>query len=411
MSNVYFEHELENGLHLLVEPMPGVSSAAFTFLAPAGSAYDPSEVAGCADLLSGLTPRGAGDLDSRALTVALDKYGVQRSESTEIIHTSYSAVALAKNLEPGLRLIADIVRRPRLEPEHLEFCKATALQELQAIEDEPSQKLMIELRSRTLPSPLGNPTLGNAESVARTTIDDVVAFHRRNYRPNGAILGVAGAVEFDAIRAQVERLFADWTPAPVHELSVGEITPSRGHLLSEKVQTQIGVSFPAVSYSDPDFFNAHGAVGVLSGGMSSRLFTEIREKRGLCYSVSASFHAMKDLGVMFCHCGTTNERAAESLEVLLAELRRLRDGITEDEVRRVKAGLKASLVMQEESTPARSSVLARGWYHLGRVRTLAEVAREIDRLSPKRILEYLERHPPREFTVLTLGPEALEVTV
>ena len=97
--------------------------------------------------------------------------------------------------------------------------------------------------------------------------------------------------------------------------------------------------------------------------------------------------------------------------MLLAELRRLRDGITEDEVRRVKAGLKASLVMQEESTPARSSVLARGWYHLGRVRTLAEVAREIDRLSPKRILEYLERHPPREFTVLTLGPEALEVTV
>src|SRR5258708_553210 len=144
--------------------------------------------------------------------------------------------------------------------------------------------------------------------------------------------------------------------------------------------------------------------------MSARLFTEVREKRGLCYSVSASYHPLKELGLIFCYAGTTNERANETLHVLVGELKRLQQGVAEEEVARVRTGLKASLIMQEESTSARASILARSWYHLGRVRSMEEVAREIERLSPATIMGYLDRHPAKDFVIVTLGPQALEIS-
>jgi predicted Zn-dependent peptidase len=299
--------------------------------------------------------------------------------------------------------------RPHLEAEQLEFCRAAALQELQAIEDEPGQKLFIELKRRTLPEPLGRPILGNREDVERIGVETLVDLHRRAYRPNSAIIGVAGAVQFEAVRDAVERILGDWAPMEQPPLELFAAESSNGHIYSDKAQTHIGIGFPSVSFGDRDFFNAHGAVGVLSGGMSARLFTELREKRGLCYSVSASYYPLKELGYIFCHCGTTTERASESLELLMDELRRLPEGIAEEEVRRVQAGLKSSLIMQQESTSARASSLARSWHCLGRVRGFDEIAREVDRLSAAGIIEYLERHPPADFTIVTLGSSPLEV--
>ena len=157
----------------------------------------------------------------------------------------------------------------------------------------------------------------------------------------------------------------------------------------------------------PDYYAAIGAVNVLSGGMSARLFTEVREKRGLCYSVSASYSGFKDRASVICYAGTTNERAQETLDVTLGELKRLQDGIEAEEVERVQAGLKSSLIMQEESTSARAGTLASDWYYLRRVRTFDEIKSAIDGLTPKGIVEHVRRHPPKDFTIVTLGPKAL----
>ncbi len=150
-------------------------------------------------------------------------------------------------------------------------------------------------------------------------------------------------------------------------------------------------------------------MGVLSGGMSARLFTEVREKRGLCYSVHASYHTLLDRGAVFCYAGTSAERAQETLDVTMGELVRLRAGIEDHELARLKARIKSALIMQQESSSARSSSLARDWYHLGRARTLDEVGGLIDALTCASINAYLAEHPPRDFTVVTLGPGALEV--
>lgn len=409
MANPFYEATLDNGLKLLVEPIPGVQSSAFTFLVPGGVAHDPAEATGTANLLCNLAPRGAGAYDQRQLMTALDNLGLQRHESTENFHTAFVGATLAANLLPALELTGEIVRRPHLDAVDLGHCQNLTLQEIQAIEDEPAQKLFIELKRRSLPDPMGRPTLGLAEHVRKATAQTVRSFHQDFYRPNGAILGIAGAVDFNAILAEVQRLFSDWKPVEAKPLHFEETQSGYLHIPSDKLQTHIGIACHSVPYNDDDFYNAHGAVGVLSGGMSARLFTEVREKRGLCYSVGAVYYPQKDLGVIFTHAGTTAEHASETLEVVLAELDRLRHGITENEVMRVRAGLKSSLIMQEESTAARASILARSWYNFGRVRTLDEVSREIDKLTPESILGYLERHPLKEFNVLTIGPEAVEV--
>src|SRR5262249_31387105 len=155
-------------------------------------------------------------------------------------------------------------------------------------------------------------------------------------------------------------------------LTLGEVPEKRAHLEKETTQTQIGIAYPSVPIGHPDYYAALGAVNVLSGGMSARLFTEVREKRGLCYAVWATYQTLRDRASVLCYAGTTNERAQETLDVMLGELKRLQEGIEKEEVERVQAGLKSSLIMQEESTSARAGTLASDWYYLGRVRTFDE---------------------------------------
>src|SRR5262249_16725678 len=192
---------------------------------------------------------------------------------------------------------------------------------------------------------------------------------------------------------------------------LGKPAGKREHLAKETTQTQIAIAYPSVPIGQPEYYAAMGAVNVLSGGMSSRLFTEVREKRGLCYAVWASYQTFKDRASVICYAGTTNERAQETLDVTLHELKRLQDGIEAEEVERVQAGLKSSLIMQEESTSARAGTLASDWYYLGRVRTFDEIQSAINALTPDGILQHLRNCPPRNFTIVTLGPHELKTAV
>jgi predicted Zn-dependent peptidase len=404
-------HTFPNGLVLLAEPNSSLESAAFTFLVPAGCAYDPDERAGLASFACEMALRGAGPRDSRRFVEDLDNLGVERAESVSDAHTSYSGATLAKNFLPALSIYADVLRRPHLPADQLESGRQLLLQELRAIEDEPSHKVMQELRRRHYPQPWGRPSSGDLVGLRATTIDDVRAAVARLHRPNGTILGVAGRIDWEEVKDHVADLLADWRPVDVPEPPAGLSGAKRDHLPHESNQTQIGIAYPSVPYRHPDYFQAWGAVGVLSGGMSARLFTEVREKRGLCYSVYASYHSLRDRGAVMCYAGTTAERAQETLDVTLGELQRLAQGIEAQELHRLKARIKSALIMQQESSSARSGSIARDWYHLGRSRTLDEVGERVDALSQESISGYLAAHPPTDFTIVTLGPQALEVPV
>jgi predicted Zn-dependent peptidase len=183
------------------------------------------------------------------------------------------------------------------------------------------------------------------------------------------------------------------------------------HLEKDTTQTQIVIGYPSVPFGDPEYYAALGAVQVLSGGMGARLFTEVREKRGLCYAVSANYQTFKQVAGVLCYAGTTTERAQETLDVTVGELRRMIDGVTEEEVQRVRAGLKSSVIMQEESTSSRAGALASDWYYLGRIRSTEEIHDAIEALSPMSILDHVKKYPPRDFTIVTLGKSALQLPV
>ncbi len=410
MPQEIYHHTFDNGLTLLAERMPHVRSAAINFLVPSGYVYDPPEYLGMASVLSDWITRGAGDRDNRALIQALDDLGLDRSESVGAFHMRFWGATLAASLPQALELYADILRRPKLPPEELGAVKALALQEIQSIEDDPRQKVFIELRKRHYPHPLGRDRRGIVETINILTPQIVREHYEKHFQPRGAILSVTGNVEWQPLVDLVGKLFGDWNAVELTDVSRREPSGGVGHIEKETTQTQIAIAYPSIPFGHEDYYNAHGAVQVLSGGMSGRLFTEVREKRGLCYAVSASYQTFKEVGAILCYAGTTNDRAQETLDVTLKELQRLQKGVEQDEVERVKAGVKSALIMQEESTAARAGALAADWYYLGRVRTLEEIQSAIDALTPDSIVAYAKKYPAKNFTLVTLGPEPLKVS-
>ena len=407
MGQQVFQHILPNGLVLLAERMEHVRSAAINFLVPAGCAFDPAGQFGVGTVMADLITRGAGDRDSRQLSLALDNLGIDRDESVGAANMRFWGSTLARNIAPALDIYADIVLRPHFPDDELEPVQALTVQDILSLEDAPQQKVMVELRRRYYPSPLSKDKRGRKEDIEALKIGDVRAQHRRLFRPNGSILSVAGNIEWEALKAQVERLFGGWAKGEPVDIVPEPHTPISEHLHKDTQQTQIALAFPSVPVGHADYYSARAAAAVLSGGMSSRLFTEVREKRGLCYSVMAFQETFKDRGAMMAYAGTRAARAQETLDVTVGELRRLKDGITDDEIDRVKAGLKSSLIMQEESTSARAGAIATDWYYLGRVRDFDEIQRSIDGLTPPAILDHLHRYPVKDVTLVTLGPDPL----
>lgn len=404
-------HVFDNGLTLVTEPMTGVQSAAFSVLVPAGSIFDPTGQNGSAAVLCDLITRGAGNRDTKQLSADLDNLGVQRHESVAGKHLTFSGAVLADNLVSAFRIYGDIIRKPLLPPDQFEAARAGIVQSLLALEDEPRQKIIQELRRRCFDAPWGLPSDGTIEELEKVTPELIRKQYEACFRPDETIVGVAGKIDVDEITNVLGEVFGDWESKPAPSFDTGPRGPARGHIEHESTQLHIGIAYDAVPYRDPDYYSAWAAVSVLSGGMSSRLFTEVREKRGLCYSVYASLNSLKDEARVLCYAGTTVERAQETLDVTLAELVRLKDGIEETELDRCKARAKSSLIMQQESTMARSSAIARDWYHLGRVTTLNEVRERIEALTPDTVLKYVHEHPAQDFTVLTIGPQPLEVSV
>jgi predicted Zn-dependent peptidase len=409
LADRYFQHTFPNGLTLLAERMPGMQSAAMTLMLPAGAAGDPVARSGAANVLSDLVLRGAGDLDSRALTDALDRLGLQRGNSVGVHHSRFSCAALADSVMAGLPYYADIVQRPQLPEAGFEAARDLALQALAGLDDDPRQKLLIKLREWHFPSPYGRSSMGTKDSLEKLTLDLCKMDHQQRYQPQGSILAVAGNVDFDKLKSEVERHFGAWSGAEPTPFDVAPPPGNRYHEHQDSEQTHIGVAYKSIPETHPDYYTVRVAVEVLSGGMSGRLFTEVREKRGLCYSVWAGFTALHDQGHILGYAGTSNERAQDTLDCMLGELHRLTDGVTDAELQRAKTGLKASTIMQGESTSSRAGAIAHDWFMRRRLRTLDEIKFAIDAVTVDKVNAYLKANPPGPFTIVTVGPKELRL--
>lgn len=402
--------DLSCGMPLIVEKMGGVGSAAMSWLVPAGAATEPADRLGLSTLWGELICRGAGDLDSRGHADALDRLGVNRSITPGGQFIRIGATLVGSRLDDALPLLADMIRRPRFASDSIEPARELAMHAIRSLDDDPHERAIIAARAHHLPDPLGRSIYGTIEGLQAATRTDIADGWHQRALPEGCILALAGDVDADRVASRLEALLSDWRGRAT-EPSVGA-APTRGmhHIEDDTNQVQVVLVYDAPREADGDSMLERVVTNVLSGGMSGRLFTEVREKRGLCYAVSAAYRSTRDFGIATAYVGTTPERAGESLEVLRHELERINtpEGrVTEQEFERAVVGLKAGLVLSGESSSARASSLASDVHNLGRARSLAELGERIDSITLDDVHAYADRRFLGTTTVVTLGPKTL----
>lgn len=398
-------HPFPNGLTLLCEERAGPGFALELRL-PLGAAHDPAGGEGAAALLEEWLSRGAGGRDARGLAEAFDDLGLRRGGGVSHETTRFGVEGLAADLAAALALAADVLRRPVLDDGEFEAVADLARQDVEGLADSPADRLGQELRRAAFAPPYAHLPSGTPESLDALTADAVRAFHGR-YGSRGAVLSVVSSRPAAEVLALAEAGFGDWTgggadlPEPVFR--AGETR----HVPDDSAQTHLGLVYAGVGPTSPDWPLFLLALGVLSGGAASRLFEAVREERGLAYSVGASPLTLARTGFASLYAGSTPARAAETLDVLLAEMARLREGVSDDEFARARSGLLASAVFGSETARGRAATLARDFAVLGRVRTPAEVRAALSALAPTDLNGFLARHDFGPPTLAALGPAPL----
>jgi predicted Zn-dependent peptidase len=406
----YYSQTLSCGVTLLGEEMEAVNSVAVSVLVPVGAATDPAGLEGAANVLSEMLHRGAGPYDKVQLSAEYEKLGTVASHSSGVETSSIGVTLLSENLPKAIELICHTLRRPHLPESELENATQLALQELKSLEDEPSSKVMVELAADLYSYPFGRCQLGTADGIGNLTASNIKSYFQEQFVPSGVLIGVAGKFSWDEVVRCFERELGDWSGSkellPSGTLNSGGSTR---HIYKDTNQLQIALAYPSVSFEHPDFYKARLAVNVLSGGMAGRLFIEVREKRGLVYRVSASHSATRGRAAVFCYAGTTLERSQETLDVMFAELNKLKEGILAEELQRAKADLKSKLILSSESSSARASVLVSDFWNLNRVRTVEEIRDSIDAVTAEDIIGHLHDFPVSNVALVTLGQKGLEL--
>lgn len=401
-------HTCANGLVVVTEPMSGVESAALRWLVPAGAVFEDIHNLGCSSVCAEMLMRGAGKLDSKSQANAFDRVGALRDLSNSIRYINLSTSLIGNRLTDALPLIADIIRCPLLSDDSFTPARELALQAVASLADDPHQRTALAARKRHLPAPYNRDTMGTQEGIESLTHDGLVSWWNAHAKPTGSVISIAGNFDHQRAIEDIESLTSDWTGRVDQPISTDVPTRGYAHIIDESNQVQIMIVHDGPNITHADNMLEKLTIAVLSGGMSGRLFTEVREKRGLCYSVSAAYRADKDRGVVTNYVGTTPERAQESLDVLMSEINRIGEGnVTQEELDRAKTGFKSKLIFSGESTGARASAIAADMLNLGRARTLDEILNKVHSVSLEELNAYLKRRDIGKVTIQTLGPSAL----
>ncbi len=404
------QRQLSNGMCLIVEEMDHVESASYDFVVPGGIICDEQSSVGASIILGELLGKGAGGLDSRELSDAFDSAGIRHGEGVGMDRFTLAGSLVANKIDRALELVVSMVRTPHLPEEDIGPIQSILLQDLEALKDSPARRSMVELSKRFYPAPYNRSSLGESEGIRATTGDLMKRMHATWFRPDGAILSIAGKVDAQRVFSVVDELFGSWEGERVETPQFGvRPRPEYFHISEQSAQSQIVLAAPSVRFSDDLYYEGKLVASILGASMFGRLFVEVREKRGLCYSVYARHSSTNHYGTMSAYVGTTPERAQESMDVLLRELHRLPGTITQEELERTRTNLKASLIMGEESPASRAGSNASDWWLLKRVRGLAEIQAGIDAVSLDSIEEFLRRYPFTPCSVLTLGSTKLNV--
>ncbi|MFA5553789.1 MAG: pitrilysin family protein [Phycisphaerae bacterium] len=405
MAEKIDRHILKNGMAIIGEPMESVQSVAFGFMLPAGAARLPAGCCGAANIIEDWVFRGAADMDSRTLGDKFDSLGLHRISSVGTSHLTFGSALQAENLDDALDLYTAVILQPQLKDELFEPARQLAVDGLLSLDDDPRHKVMLKLKEQFYGEPLGRSTEGEKEQLQSLTAEKTKQIIRDNFNIPRTIFAIAGKYDFDAVCKKLEQFFGNMPNLEQANIEYRESNIDYTHIENKGEQVHIGIMTATAKPQDDDYYDARMAVSVLSGGMSARLFTEVREKRGLCYAIGANYHGLKQAAGIICYAGTIPQTAQTTLDVIIEQFENLSKEITEEEIERAKTGLKSALILSSESSSSRAGQIAGDYYLLGRVRSLDEIKQKIDQTSVESVTQYLKNNPFKHYTVVTIGPK------
>ncbi|MDJ1006977.1 MAG: pitrilysin family protein [Paracoccaceae bacterium] len=373
---------LPNGVRVVTEAMPGLHSASVGIWIAAGGRHERPEQNGIAHFLEHMAFKGTHRRNALQIAEAIEDVGGYINAYTSREMTAYYARVLEDDVSLALDVLSDIVLNPAFDPHEIEVERHVILQEIGQALDTPDDIIFDWLQEAAYPDQaMGRTILGPAARVEGFGRGDLEGFVAEHYRPETIIVAAAGAIDADAVLKAAEAAFGGLPPAPTLQPEPAAFRGGERRVVKDLEQAHVALGFEMPGYRAPEIYAAQIYATALGGGMSSRLFQEVREKRGLCYTIFAQAGAYADSGLLTIYAGTSGEEIGELAELTIDELRRAADEMSAGEVERARAQIKAGLLMGLESPSNRAERLARMVAIWGRVPEIAETIERIDAVS------------------------------
>lgn len=382
---------LSNGLRIVTEQMPGLQSASVGLWVTAGGRHERPEQNGIAHFLEHMAFKGTGRRSALQIAEEIEDVGGYINAYTSREVTAYYARVLEADTALAVDVLADILRNPLFEEREIETERHVILQEIGQAHDTPDDIIFDWLQEKAYPEQaLGRTILGECERVQGFGRDDLTGFVDEHYGPDQLILSAAGAVDHDTLVRQAEALFGDMTPRRALIADTARFHGGEARRTKDLEQAHMALAFEAPGYRDPAFYAAQIYSIALGGGMSSRLFQEIREKRGLCYTIFAQNGAYADTGLTTIYAGTSGEEMPELAHLTVDEMKRAAEDMSDAEVERARAQMKAGLLMGLEGSSSRAERMARMVQIWGEVPPIERTVERIDAVTRADVLAFAQ---------------------
>ena len=398
---------LSNGLRVVTETMPGLKSASAGLWVLAGGRHEKAEQNGIAHFLEHMAFKGTKRRTALQIAEEIEDVGGYINAYTSREMTAYYARVLEADVALALDVIGDIVMHPAFNKGDIETERHVILQEIGQALDTPDDIIFDWLQEVSYADQAyGRTILGPEEKVAGFTAKDFKGFVKQHYTPGQMILSAAGAVDHDAIVKQAEAMFGSVPGGTASGFAPATFTGAERREVKDLEQVHFALAFEAPAYRHPDVFVAQVYATAMGGGMSSRLFQKIREERGLCYSIFAQSGASEDTGQITIYAGTSADEIGDLTKLTVQELKRAAEDMTEAEVNRARAQIKAGMLMGLESPSSRAERIARLLAIYGRVPDVEEAVARIDAVSTADVRRYAGELTSSGTALALYGPVA-----
>ncbi len=385
-------NKMGNGLTVALNHMPHLETVAFGTWVKAGARNEKEDQHGIAHLLEHMAFKGTRQRSPRQIVEEIENVGGDINAATSVETTAYHARMMADDIDMGMDVLHDILRNSVFDEKELLREKHVILQEIGAAHDLPDDLVFDIFQDAAYAGqPIGRPILGTPETVSGFSRDNLTTYMNDHYRGPNMVVSASGKIDSSSLMKKIEELYSDFAGDLSIEPPSAKYVGGQALVERDTTETQIIIGFEGRAYQARDFYASQLLSMILGGGMSSRLFQEVREKRGYCYSIFAFNWSFSDTGIFGINAATGEEDLPKLMPVILDELKRAADDISTEEADRARAQIRSGLMMSMESPAARAGTIARQLLLFGRTISNEELMERLEAISAERLRDLAGR--------------------